>query len=289
MGLVIASVVFLVGAAAIVLLEIRHRRDRRDALRWRRIEERLPMIGRLEALGVLAGGIAHEFNNIFFVIMGYADMALDELASDSPARRDLEKILGAGERARDLTARILDLSRGTAGDPQPLPMTPLVKETVKLLEAGHPEGIDITCRVEDGQELSVIARPVDLYQIILNLCGNAIESVRPGGGVLSIELRRREMGGGGDAPPPPLVPGKYVLLRVSISGSSLALDGRRRLEAPASASSCAGLDLAAVRSIVRELRGEITDGASAGAGVAFEVFLPAAPISGGQSEITLLS
>ena len=99
-GLAIAGLVFLGGAAAIVLLEIRRRRESRDASRWRRIERSLSAIERLEALGAFAGGIAHEFNNVLFVIIGYADMALEQLGPDHPARRDLEEVLAAGSERR---------------------------------------------------------------------------------------------------------------------------------------------------------------------------------------------
>lgn len=278
LGLVIAGLVLMAGVAAIVLLEIRHRRERRDALRWRRVEKRLPAIERLEALGAVVGGIGHEFNNIVFVIMGYADMALDGLDPESPAREDIQKILVAGERAKRLTAQILDLSRGGGGEPRRLRLAPLVKEAVKLLEPGAPEGIEIVHRVDDG-ELEVTARPVDLYRILLHLCREAIEAMQPGGGKLNIELHPGEAGQEDGSLPAAVAPERYLSLRVCVCSPRLEGGGKCRVFE----------SLSAVRAIARELGGEAVGGEAAEGEAAVEIQLPAAPHGGGQDESALIS
>ena len=165
----------LVGA----ILDITER-TRADEER-KRLQAQLMQAQKMEAIGTLAGGIAHDFNNILGAILGYAEMVRDDTPNDSPSARDLDQILLAGKRAKDLVRQILAFSRQAEAEKIPLHPASIIKETIKLLRASLPTTISILPAI-DPATAPILADPIQLHQLTMNLCTNAFHAMEESGG-----------------------------------------------------------------------------------------------------------
>jgi PAS domain S-box-containing protein len=161
----------------------------RDMTQTRQLEAKLRQSQKMEAIGTLAGGIAHDFNNILASIMGYTELALcRNLPKDSPAVQDLESVLKASYRAKDLISQILTFSRQTESGKKRVQLTPVIKESVQFLRATLPS----TIRIREcyySSPCNIIADQIQIHQVMMNLCSNAAHSMRERGGVLEITLQ----------------------------------------------------------------------------------------------------
>jgi PAS domain S-box-containing protein len=240
-----------------------------------KLEERLRMSQRLEAIGTLAGGIAHDFNNILSAVMGFAEMALDETAGDTPSHQYLSEILHAGRRARDLVRQILTFSRQAEYEKNPIQVKPIVKETIKFLRASIPVSIDIQQKIESDS--MVPADPTQLHQIIMNLCTNAAHAMEKGG-TLEVSLSDVEMDEDAASIYPGMVPGRHLRLRVSDTGCGMTPEVMERIFEPFFTTKPrgegTGMGLAVVHGIVKEYAGVISVHSELGKGSAFHVYLP---------------
>ncbi len=153
-----------------------------------KLQNQLLQLQKMEAIGTLAGGIAHDFNNILGGIIGYCELALDELkGGKSQSINYITRVLEAGNRARDLVGQILNFSRQGKSDHAVLALAPLVKECVKLLGSVLPKTIAIDTRI--GKiDSTVLADATQLHQVIMNLGTNAYHAMRDEGGRLTIQL-----------------------------------------------------------------------------------------------------
>jgi PAS domain S-box-containing protein len=156
------------------------------------LEGQLRQAQKMEAIGHLTGGIAHDFNNILTSIMGYSVLAGERVADLGDARlaKYLEQMHVAAVRARDLIQQMLTFSRGKRGEPRPLSLTPLVKESVKLLRSTLPSSIEIQTELHSDVP-AVLLDPVQIDQVLLNLCINARDAVS-GTGTIRVSVRRAE-------------------------------------------------------------------------------------------------
>ncbi|MBN2082715.1 response regulator [bacterium] len=244
------------------------------------LEKKLIQTQRMEALGTLAGGIAHDFNNILFAILGYADLALDKLPRENTALLDIHEIKQAGQRARDLITQILSFARQAEQQRAPVQVGSIVAEVLKLLRATLPSTIKIDARLPAKQE-KVIADPIQLHQILMNLCTNAGQALARTGGTLLVSLTEANF----DQPRPLIHPllgaGKYVVLEVSDDGPGMTPTIADRVFEPffttKPKTEGTGMGLAVVHGIVTDLGGVITLNTAPGAGATFTVFLPKAP------------
>ncbi|MBN2232018.1 MAG: PAS domain S-box protein, partial [Deltaproteobacteria bacterium] len=145
------------------------------------LEKQLRRAQKMEAIGTLAAGIAHDFNNVLTSITGYTELALNfELADGDPARRSLEKVLDASVRATGLVNQILTFSRQQEQEFHELNLTPIVKESVKLLRASLPAMIAVEQEIGTDRDL-VFGDPSQLHQLIMNLATNAAQAMAAGG------------------------------------------------------------------------------------------------------------
>ncbi|OPY64387.1 MAG: Blue-light-activated protein [Syntrophorhabdaceae bacterium PtaU1.Bin034] len=152
----------------------------RDVSREATLEEQLRESQRLEAVGTLSGGIAHDFNNLLAVILGNAELAADDMPQDSPTLRNLNQVLTAAIRGRDLVKQILAFSRKSAQHVKPFRLTPLIEETAKLLRSTLPTTIEIRFD-PDAPEDTLVADPTQIQQVLLNLATNAGHAMVEGG------------------------------------------------------------------------------------------------------------
>jgi PAS domain S-box-containing protein len=147
---------------------------------------------KMEAIGTLAGGIAHDFNNILGAIMGYAELIQDDLPPTSIPGQNMEQVMAAIERAKDLVSQILTFSRMTETERKPLQLQPIIKEVIKLLRASIPSTVEIRQDI-DEHAASTMADPVQIHQILMNLCTNAASAMQEKGGILTISLEAANM------------------------------------------------------------------------------------------------
>ncbi|UCF90470.1 MAG: AAA family ATPase, partial [Desulfobacterales bacterium] len=196
----------------------------RDVSREIQMEKELRQAQKMEAIGTLAGGIAHDFNNILSAIMGYTELALLDLPSDSSVGDHLNEVLTAGNRAKDLVEQILAFSRQNEQAMHPVEVGLIVKEALKLLRASLPATIEIRPQIEVDADM-VLADPTQIHQVLMNLCTNAAHAMRGQGGTLEVRLVGLEVDASSH---PNLNPGPYLRLTVKDSGHGIdhALLGR---------------------------------------------------------------
>jgi PAS domain S-box-containing protein len=243
------------------------------------LETQLRQAQKLEAIGTLAGGIAHDFNNILAPIIGYTEMVLSDLPESTSARNDLEQVLSAAHRARELVKQILAFSRhGQDQKRIPVDLRPIVKEVLKLMRASLPTSIEIR---ESIQSRTALADATQIHQVLVNLCTNASHAMDESG-VLSVTLSGIVMSEGDLArlAIADLKPGHYLKLRVADTGKGMDNDTLRRIFDPyfttREVGKGTGLGLAVVHGIIKRHEGAISVSSELGKGTVFDVYLPSA-------------
>ncbi|GAB4263332.1 MAG: hypothetical protein Kow0092_14150 [Deferrisomatales bacterium] len=250
---------------------------KRDVTTELRLEQQLNQAQKLKALGTLAGGIAHDFNNILVPILGYAEMAQDELAADGPVRLMLDQVIAGAERARDLVRQILSFSRPADPEQKIVRLTPIVSEVLQLMRATLPATIEIRQEFRAGRDV-VRASPTQLHQILVNLCTNAWHAMEDDRGVLTVQLEELDGDDGVARRHPQLAPGPWVRLTVADTGCGMPPEVLDRIFEPffttREVGEGTGLGLAAAHGIVDSIGGCIEVESTPGAGTSFAIYLP---------------
>lgn len=249
-----------------------------------KLEKRLGQAQKMEAIGTLAGGIAHDFNNILAGIFGYSELLKMSLSKDSQALSNLDNILNAGYRARDLVQQILAFSRQSEQELKPVSVKLIVKEAIKLLRASLPSTIDIKLSI--GSDSMVMGDPTQIHQIIMNLCTNAGHAMQEHGGVLKVDLSNSKHNSEPTTHYPDLNPGHYLVLTVSDTGYGMPLEVLARIYDPffttKKKGEGTGMGLSVVHGIVESYGGKIYVDSEIGKGSNFTVFLPSIESIRGQ-------
>jgi PAS domain S-box-containing protein len=240
------------------------------------IETRLRQAQKLEAIGQLAGGVAHDFNNILTAILGVADLLLLDLAPDDRRRADVREILDAARRAAALTRQLLAFSRQQVLRLERLDLNLLVTDGERLLRRVIGEDIHITTALDPGLG-TIEADPGQLEQVLLNLAVNARDAM-PNGGTVTIRTLNTELDATHGAPEFEVIPGPYVLLVVTDTGTGMDRDTQSHLFEPffttKGPGKGTGLGLATVYGIVKQNRGYIWVSSQPGQGATFKIYLP---------------
>jgi len=254
----------------------------RDVTQERAFQERLQQQDRLAAVGQLAAGIAHDFNNIMAVIVLYSGLLSRTLDLSPKAHEQLKVISRQAKQATKLIQQILDFSRRSILERQPLDLVPPLKEIVKLLQRTLPENIQVSLEVAPG-EYVVNADPTRMQQVFMNLAVNARDAM-PTGGELCINLGRIQVQDSQDAPVQELEPGGWVRIIVRDSGTGIPPDLLSHVFEPffttKEPGKGSGLGLAQVYGIVTQHQGYIDVASTVGEGTAFTLYLPALPLTG---------
>jgi PAS domain S-box-containing protein len=237
-----------------------------------RLEERLRHAEKLEALGRLAGGVAHDFNNILVPILGFAELSIEASPPGSPIHLNQLQVREAAQRARDLIRQILAFSRRDQPAPRPIDAAAVVGRALALARPGIPAPIDLVTSIDPASG-SVLSDATQLHQIVLNLCANARDAVGSTGRI-EVTLGPVEV----DRGVPDLTPGRYVLLRVRDDGVGMDPATLARLFEPYMTTKGRtgghGLGLSVVHGIVTGAGGALRVESAPGKGASFEVYLP---------------
>lgn len=248
-----------------------------DLTESKQLERQLIQSQKMEAIGTLAGGVAHDFNNILLGLMGHAELALMDVPKDSPLQEDLQQILAAAMRAKEIVNQILTFTRQAEIQTEPIQVNAIVKETLKLFASSLPP--DITVHADIHSDAWTMADATHLHQVVMNLCTNASHAMSDTGGVLSVQLSevqfdedqlRLQLAG--------LTPGRFIRLSVSDTGYGIPHEIREKILDPffttKKRGEGTGMGLSVTLGIVKQYGGMLNFTSDPGNGSTFEVYLP---------------
>ncbi len=235
-------------------------------------DEQLREGQKMEALSTLAGGIAHGFNNMLAAIMGNAELALDDIEDTSPPRYNVEQILKAAKRGRELVKQILTFTRNSQRHEEVFRLTPVIEETLNLLRGSIPSSISISLSMKSDRD-TIRGEPSEIQQVLVNLVTNATHAMKEGGkldvSLRNVDVREREKN---------LRPGRYIVLKIRDTGVGMDRATLRRIFDPFFTTKepghGAGMGLSVVYGIVKAHRGAVVVTSEPRKGSAFSVYLP---------------
>ncbi|MGD9160947.1 MAG: PAS domain S-box protein [Desulfobacteraceae bacterium] len=242
-----------------------------------KLETRLHHAEKMEAIGTLAGGVAHEFNNILGIIMGNTELAMGEVSESNPASDFLKEINRASLRAKDIVKNILNFARKSLTERTLIKISDITKESIGLIRSTTPAMIEIRHNIECDDE-TILGDATEMSQVLINLCNNAIQAIGNETGVLEVSLKlitldRKSIAGYED-----LKPGKYVRLTVKDSGCGIDPQIMGRIFDPyfttSSLAERTGMGLSITHGIVKKHEGAISVESDWGKGAVFEVLFP---------------
>jgi signal transduction histidine kinase/ActR/RegA family two-component response regulator len=243
-----------------------------------RLQRRLSRVRTLEALGTLAGGVAHDFNNILAAVLGYGEMAREGAAPGSALARQLDQVIAAALRGKAVVERILAFSRGGSRPAAVFLLEPVVEQTLSLLAATLPAGVHIERHLQ-APGACVRGNPAALFEAVMNLCTNA-RLAMPKQGVLDIRIQRRLLAEARELSHGSVAAGRWVVLEVSDTGEGMSPATMERLFEPfftTRGQQGTGLGLAVVHGVVQDMGGAIDVQSRPRAGSRFSLWLPDVP------------
>ncbi len=240
------------------------------------LEEHLVYSQKMEAIGTLAGGVAHDFNNILGIIIGNTELALLDISDKHPLNQKLKEIQTAGQRAKDLVAQLQCFSHQDEARRLPVELGAIIDESLQLLRASIPTTIEIRNKLYH-RPLTVLSDSTQIQQVLINLCTNAAHAMEAGGGTLTVSLKKTDLDGA-VADRYGLCSGAYARLTVEDTGTGIDSAILDRIFDPyfttKQAHSGTGMGLAVVHGIVTKYNGGISVNSQPGRGTQFHVFLP---------------
>jgi signal transduction histidine kinase len=248
-----------------------------DITKRTRLEHQLREARKMESIGVLAGGIAHEFNNILSIIIGNTELAQDDVPDGNPARANLREIKNVSLRARDVVKQLLNFSRKSAHRLQTLNIIPTIEESIQLLRASIPSSVEIRYMLprESG---SIQGDPVQIKELMINLCTNAALAMEDTGGIIDINIRDIMLSHEDALSYPHTNSGPYLQLSIRDNGHGIAPEIQDRIFDPyfttREVGKGSGMGLAVVHGIVKNHDGAISVSSKPQEGTTVKVLFP---------------
>jgi PAS domain S-box-containing protein len=240
------------------------------------LQTQLVQAQKMESIGTLAGGIAHDFNNILASIIGFSELALDDVEPETPLNDNLQEIYTAATRARDLVKQILAFARQSDEALKPVKISSIVREVLKLMRSSIPSSIAITQNI--ASDSLIMGNAVQVHQILMNLLTNAAQAMEKDGGVVALSLNDIVFDSPAMDNENGLKPGKYIELKVSDTGIGIPKENIRSIFDPYFTTKKygegTGMGLAVVHGIIRNYGGAITVASQPGEGTLFTIYLP---------------
>jgi len=247
-----------------------------DVTERRNLEQQFLQAQKMEAVGRLAGGVAHDFNNLLTAILGYSQLALEQVGPQHALHHDLREIIKAGDRAAGLTRQLLSFSRKQFLQPRVVDVNTVVTDIERLLRRLIGEDVEVAMSLNKDLP-HVRIDPGQLEQVIVNLCVNARDAM-PNGGRLAIETAVDELDPEYCRRHPEISPGTYVRLAIGDSGTGMTEETKAHLFEPffttKEAGKGTGLGLATVHGIIKQSGGHIGVYSELGRGSTFKIYLP---------------
>ena len=241
-----------------------------------RAEAQLRQAQKLEALGTLAGGVAHDFNNILGIIMGYTELSQIQLGEEMAVGRNLQEVLKACKRAKELVQQILAFCRRSEQKIVPIQIGLILKDAMRMIRSSLPSSIEVKTDIQT--KALAMADPTQIHQVLMNLCTNAAHAM-PDGGVLEVSLTDFHLGPQSIPPHSGAQPGQYLKLTVTDTGHGIPPAVMDRIFDPffttKKTGEGTGLGLSVVHGIVESHGGTIEVDSRQGVGTTFTVLLPA--------------
>ena len=252
------------------------RRREQAELARRESEVQLQEARRAEALSLLAASVAHDFNNVLGAIVGYGELAREAGGSDPQLRSSLDRLLGAAERARQLVRRVLTLDPHRSVRDQTVLVAPIIREVVDQLQTQPARTLAVDIRVDD-ESLAVSGDSTEIYQVLLNLCTNAMHAT-PANGRVTIHLHAATRTDAAALTVGSVAAGEYVCVTITDEGPGVNADQARRIFDPLQTTKDpgqgVGIGLTVVRTIVERMHGAIEVGGEGARGASFTVHWP---------------
>ncbi len=251
----------------------------RDITENKAIESQLRQARKMESIGTMAGGIAHDFNNLLYMITGNAELALEDIPEWNPTHANLEAIKTAGLRAAGIVKQLLNFSRRTDQKLIPIGVVTIIKDALKFLRATIPATVKMRTHLPD-KDITVMADPVQINQLLMNLCTNASQALEETGGILEITIENEFLTEDSAKNHPDVARGDYVKLAVSDTGPGIESEIIGRIFDPyfttKEMGQGSGMGLAVVHGIVKNHHGTITVDSQPGKGTTFTILFPIA-------------
>ena len=249
-----------------------------DVTAVKNMKAQLQQSQKMEAVGTLAGGIAHDFNNILAVILGNTELASFDVPDSNPAAKSLKAIHQASIRAKDMVQQLLAFSRKNDEKSRPFNMTPIIKESMKMLRSAIPTSVEFKQHLS-GDLCNVLGDATQINQIVMNLVTNAAHAMSEEGGLLEVTLENIALQEEKSCFDWVLSPGEYIRLKVRDTGEGIEPTIIDRIFEPyyttKEVGKGTGMGLSVVHGIVKRHGGGIRVESELGKGTIFEIYFPA--------------
>ncbi len=247
-----------------------------DITKQKVLESSIRQAQKMESIGTLAGGVAHDFNNILTSIIGFSEIGLDVAEKDSILEKSLKEIFAAGDRAKELVKQILVFARRSEEEIKPVQPGLIIREAAKFLRSSIPTTIDIRLNIDSDS--FIMANSTQIHQVIMNICTNASHAMEDDGGLLEISLKDVTASHAGKLHGIDLKPGNYIELAISDTGTGIPPEIIESIFDPYYTTKAhgegIGLGLAVVHGIVETYGGRIIVESVLGKGTTFTTYLP---------------
>jgi PAS domain S-box-containing protein len=249
----------------------------RDITETKAIESQLRQARKMESIGTLTGGIAHDFNNILYMITGNAELALEDIPEWNPTHANLEEIKAAGFRAAGIVKQLLNFSRKTDQESKPIGAITVIKDALKFLRSTIPTTIEIHKHLPET-DVTILADPIQINQILMNLCTNASQAMEKTGGILEITVEKETLTEDTAVSYHDLTSGDYLKIAVRDTGPGIDPEIIDRIFDPyfstKEVGKGSGMGLAVVLGIVKNHNGSITVDSQPGKDTTFTILFP---------------